>query len=94
MTTSSRHDLAIASERLPETTLGNAPVDTTNNSCGNGTCNRFETTGQYLCRDAPETKKGGPSDRPFPSHRQCRIDYSLMVTTMPAPTVRPPSRMA
>ncbi|WP_292440358.1 hypothetical protein, partial [Mesorhizobium sp.] len=49
---------------------------------------------QGLNRRTPETKKGGPKTALSISSQQSRIDYSLMVTTMPAPTVRPPSRMA
>ncbi|WP_292391880.1 hypothetical protein, partial [Mesorhizobium sp.] len=53
---------------------------------------------RYVTRRAPErkpeTKKGGPKTALPCRTGNSRIDYSLMVTTMPAPTVRPPSRMA
>ncbi|WP_245267197.1 hypothetical protein, partial [Mesorhizobium sp. LSJC268A00] len=40
-------------------------------------------------------EKGRPEGRPYPFRSgDAGLDYSLMVTTMPAPTVRPPSRMA
>ncbi|WP_287100429.1 hypothetical protein, partial [Mesorhizobium sp.] len=41
-----------------------------------------------------KSKKGQPEGCPFAIDLigNAGVDYSLMVTTMPAPTVRPPSR--
>ncbi|RWE06118.1 MAG: hypothetical protein EOS23_31885, partial [Mesorhizobium sp.] len=43
---------------------------------------------------AKKKQKGQPEDCPFAIDLigNAGVDYSLMVTTMPAPTVRPPSR--
>ncbi|WP_292147834.1 hypothetical protein, partial [Mesorhizobium sp.] len=55
----------------------------------------LKQSAKYLHRGAPETKKGGPrAALSLSNPAAAGLDYSLMVTTMPAPTVRPPSRMA
>ena len=43
---------------------------------------------------APRTTKGAGPEGPTPLQVACRGDYLTIFVTVPAPTVRPPSRMA